>query len=154
MADRPRETPRAVEFAVRRGRREDLPAVAELAGRVLPEAGDAASLASFLDGAAGRLWVAGDQAGVAGFLLANRVADEAEILWMGVAAEARRTGLGRALIEAASSEPPAPAVLVLEVRAGNTTGRSFYAALGFREEGERRGYYGGGEDAIRMARRV
>jgi ribosomal-protein-alanine N-acetyltransferase len=154
MAERSKEAPRAVEFVVRPGRREDLPAVAALAGSVLPEAGGVSSLAIFLDAPAGRLWVASGRPGLAGFLLANRAADEAEILWMGVAPEERRTGLGRALIEAVASGSSPPSVLVLEVRAGNEAGRSFYSSLGFREDGLRKKYYPGGEDAVQMSRRV
>ncbi|MCP3985405.1 MAG: GNAT family N-acetyltransferase [bacterium] len=145
---------RAPDFVLRRGRRADLPAVEELAAKVLPAAGDASGLARYLDAAPGRLWVASAGASLMGFLLAQRVEDEVEILWMGVAAAARRTGMGRALIEAAATETPLPTVIVLEVRAGNAGARAFYAALGFREDGVRGRYYPGGEDAIRMSRRV
>ena len=136
---------------VRSGGPADLPGVTELAGQVLPEAGDVSSLASFLSAAAGRLWVASSGARVVGFLLAQRVAEELEILWMAVAPAEQREGLGRALLEAASAEPP-PSFLFLEVREGNRSARAFYSALGFRVVGVRKRYYRAGEDAIRMSR--
>lgn len=125
-----------------------------LAGQVLPGAGDAYSFAALLRGPAGRLWISATGLRVVGFLLANRVAEGLEILWMGVAPSERRAGLGRALVEAAATEPPPPSSLFLEVRNSNASARAFYSALGFRVVGARKRYYPDGEDAVRMSRLI
>lgn len=84
-------------------------------------------------------------------------ADEAELLTIGVAPDARRGGLGRALITACLDAAAAAGAerLHLEVAAGNGPALALYAALGFAETGRRRAYYAGPqgrEDAVLMAR--
>jgi [ribosomal protein S18]-alanine N-acetyltransferase len=77
------------------------------------------------------------------FLLARRVADEAEILTLATHPGARRQGVARALVarflDAARQD--GAAVVHLEVAEGNAAARSLYAACGFAETGRRPGYY-------------
>lgn len=63
----------------------------------------------------------------------------------------RRIGIGRALMEAATSYVKASGALEvwLEVRESNLVARKFYRGIGFVEKGKVRGYYGD-EDAIVM----
>ena len=74
-----------------------------------------------------------------GFVMARRVADEAEILTLAVAPAARRRGVARALVEAAAGLGANR--LFLEVAADNAAARALYAVAGFAEVGRRRGYY-------------
>lgn len=85
-----------------------------------------------------------------GFLLGRVVADEAELLTLAVAPEARRQGLGRALTAdfAATAHAQGAATAFLEVAEANAAARSLYAGLGWREAGLRRGYYGSGQHAL------
>ncbi|MRX49428.1 GNAT family N-acetyltransferase [Paracoccus sp. S-4012] len=85
-----------------------------------------------------------------GFLVGRVVADEAELLTLAVAPEARRHGLGRALCEgfAAAGRANGAASAFLEVAEDNAPARALYAAAGWREAGRRRGYYGPGRDAM------
>ncbi|WP_375487237.1 ribosomal protein S18-alanine N-acetyltransferase [uncultured Jatrophihabitans sp.] len=83
------------------------------------------------------------------------LADEAEVLTVGVVPEARRTGLGRRLL----AELLAAAVrqhvrdVYLEVRVDNDAARTLYRSEGFKEVGVRRGYYEHGRvDGIIMHR--
>lgn len=89
-----------------------------------------------------------------GFLLARIAADEAEILTIAVAPEARRQGLAAALLRAATTRAAAAGAraLFLEVAADNAPARSLYAAAGFVEVGRRKRYYAGGTDALIMRR--
>ncbi len=84
-----------------------------------------------------------------GFMLARVVADEAEILTLGVLAEARRYGVGRRLLESACARARTLGArrIYLEVGAGNTAGLALYRQLGFTETGRRDGYYDRGDDA-------
>jgi ribosomal-protein-alanine N-acetyltransferase len=89
-----------------------------------------------------------------GFVLARIAADEAEILTLAVAPEARRRGLGGALLAAAMAGAAArgASAMVLEVAEGNAAARALYAAAGFAEAGRRRRYYAGGVDALVLRR--
>lgn len=86
----------------------------------------------------------------AGFLLGRVIADEAELLTLAVAPQARRAGLGRDLTRefAATSRARGATGAFLEVAADNQAAQALYAGLGWREAGRRRGYYGPGLDAL------
>jgi ribosomal-protein-alanine N-acetyltransferase len=43
-------------------------------------------------------------------------------------------------------------MMFLEVAADNTAARALYAAAGYQQVGQRRGYYAGGIDALVLAR--
>lgn len=78
-----------------------------------------------------------------GFVLAWSIADEAEILTVAVAPDARRRGLGRALVASAMGVAAArgASAMLLDVAADNVAARALYAALGFSEVGRRANYY-------------
>ena len=83
----------------------------------------------------------GEEAG--GFVLVRTAGGEAEILTLAVAPAARRRGIGSFLISAAcrkAQEIGAEAVF-LEVNRANEPAKTLYTRLGFREVGQRRGYY-------------
>jgi ribosomal-protein-alanine N-acetyltransferase len=86
-------------------------------------------------------------------ILIRVAADEAEILTLAVAPEARRTGLGRALLDAACEAARAAGAvrLFLEVSATNQAARALYDAAGFQQIGRRRRYYADGSDALTMS---
>ncbi len=94
-----------------------------------------------------------------GFVLTRHVLDEEELLLIAVAPEARRRGVGAALIEqlfvAASTRGTAR--IFLEMRRGNPA-IHLYRKFGFEPIGERRNYYlmANGErlDAITFARSI
>jgi ribosomal-protein-alanine N-acetyltransferase len=85
-----------------------------------------------------------------GFALGRTAADEAELLTIAVAPEARRRGIGAALLAAFEAEAAArgAAGAYLEVAADNAAARALYDRSGWRQAGLRRGYYGGGVDAV------
>jgi ribosomal-protein-alanine N-acetyltransferase len=68
----------------------------------------------------------------------------------------RRRGLARALLTwlEESALTAGTFTVSLELRAGNAAARAFYAALGYQEYGEIRGYYQGVETALRLRRDV
>lgn len=90
-----------------------------------------------------------------GFLMAQVVAGEAELLTLAVDPSARRQGIGRSLVQGFLDEARARGadLAVLEVAESNEAARALYAGMGFVETGRRRGYYrsaGRVEDAILM----
>lgn len=90
-----------------------------------------------------------------GFVLAWAIADEAEILTLAVRPEARRRGVGAALVEAAATLAHARGarMLHLEVAADNHAARGLYGKLGFAQQGVRPGYYDrGAVDALVLRR--
>ncbi len=95
--------------------------------------------------------VATDDRGVAGYVVARHVADEGEILNLGVEGARRGRGIGRALVSAVLHVLRArgATAVYLEVRQSNAAARHLYARLGFQAVGRRKGYYRRpSEDAI------
>jgi ribosomal-protein-alanine N-acetyltransferase len=92
-------------------------------------------------------------AGVCGVALGRIVADEAEVLAVAVAPDARRTGIGRRLASGLVDRLHADGALRvhLEVRASNAPAIELYTELGFGEVGRRQRYYVDGEDAVLLA---
>ncbi len=75
-----------------------------------------------------------------GFVLAQVVADEAEILTIAVDPAFQRRGLGRALMQDSLKQKQVGAVF-LEVAADNTAAIALYESCGFQLIGRRTGYY-------------
>ena len=86
-----------------------------------------------------------------GLILARCAGGEAEILTLAVAPNARRHGVGRALLEKALQKTGHCPVF-LEVAATNTAANALYAGQGFALSGRRQNYYGSGADALVLCR--
>lgn len=93
----------------------------------------------------------------AGFLLAQVLFEEAELLTLGVLPGRRRAGLGGLLLRAALAEAGRRGArrMTLEVAADNAGAQALYRAAGFAAAGRRRNYYrlpgGEGLDAVIFA---
>lgn len=85
----------------------------------------------------------GARSAVAGYVCAQVVGDEGEILNLAVRPADRRRGVARTLVEAALAELRRRGVgaVYLEVRESNAAARVLYRRLGFSEVGRRHGYY-------------
>ncbi len=102
-------------------------------------------------------WVAEDETGLAGFLVARSLLGENEILNFAVRPNARRTGIGSKLLEEALdwSKRSCAKRVMLEVRESNFAAQSFYARHGFRIVGRRGRYYSNPtEEALLLDRPV
>lgn len=80
--------------------------------------------------------------------------DDADVHLVAVDPAHRRQGHGAALTRAlcATFAGLGAERVLLEVREDNTAARTLYASLGFEEVARRSSYYGGGEDALVLAR--
>lgn len=93
-----------------------------------------------------------------GFVLAQVVLDEAEILTLAVAPQHRRQGLGADLVKRLHSSAKAAGAdrIFLEVSAENQPAQALYAKLGYDQVGRRPRYYqardGQRFDALILAR--
>lgn len=89
-----------------------------------------------------------------GLALARIAADEAELLTLAVHPEARRRGIGQALLACALAEAArrGARAAFLEVAETNAPARALYGAADFVLVGRRRGYYGSGADALVLRR--
>jgi ribosomal-protein-alanine N-acetyltransferase len=102
-------------------------------------------------------WVADDERGIAGFLVARKLVGETEILNFAVRADIRRQGTGTALLEQtlAWSKSIGAKTVILEVRASNMAAIRFYERHGFVVTGKRPRYYTVPvEDALLLSRRL
>lgn len=78
-----------------------------------------------------------------GFLLARVIADEAEVLSIGVAPECRRAGVASRLLDVGMKRMASEgaAKVFLEVGTDNPAAMHLYRGLGFTEVGRRKNYY-------------
>jgi ribosomal-protein-alanine N-acetyltransferase len=91
---------------------------------------------------------------MAGYVIVWVVHDELHVLNVATAPEARRRGVGRALMEAAHALGRARAcrLVTLEVRRSNAPAIALYQALGYRQVGMRPRYYAEeNEDALLLS---
>lgn len=94
-----------------------------------------------------------------GFALARVVADEGEVLAIGVLPDRRRRGIGAALLSALEQRCGERGAerLFLEVSCDNASAQALYLSRGFVGVGRRPGYYeapeGGRADALILAKR-
>lgn len=94
----------------------------------------------------------GDDTGMA---LLRVVADEAEILTIGVVPESRSRGLGRQLLDALeeAAQTAGAVRIFLEVSQANASARRLYDQAGYSEIGLRKAYYADGNDAHILEKR-
>jgi len=139
-------------------RRDDGRAIAEMSRDLiehgLPWSWTAARVQRFICGAESSVVVARRSARIAAFAIMHFGDESAHLNLLAVAADHRRQGLGRRLMEWLTSTAVEAGVLRinLEVRVPNSAARLFYRALGFQEQGLVPGYYQGREAALRMTR--
>ena len=97
-----------------------------------------------------------EEGGIRGYAILMPVADEAELLTIGVAQAEQRKGLGRAILAEMLNMARERNMqrVFLEVRSSNVAAIALYRSAGFSQVGLRRGYYqnaDGSEDALVMA---
>lgn len=138
-------------FRIWQGGANDAPTLAALHAPAFSDAWPEAAFASLLERVEVLvlLGARGDAASAEGFVLVRAVADEAEVLTFCVAAAARRSGLGTALLQAACEAARArgAAQMFLEVSESNAAALGLYRREGFGEVGRRAAYYHHGPDA-------
>lgn len=92
-------------------------------------------------------------------LMVRQMANQADVLTLGVCPSVRRMGLARSLMRAAEAALAATGSVkvFLEVAESNLSGVALYESLGYVESGRRRNYYvvaGSGVDAVVMSKTV
>lgn len=85
-----------------------------------------------------------------GMALYRVAADEAEVLTIAIVPEMRGQGAGAQLLARGEADVAARGArrVFLEVSTLNTSAKSLYLRVGYREIGRRRGYYSDGSDAV------
>jgi ribosomal-protein-alanine N-acetyltransferase len=113
------------------------------------------SFRDILEGTGARLRVAEREGEVLGYSVAWILGEEAELANLAVHPDARRLGVGAALVDdlLLATDRGRGATIYLEVRASNAAAQSLYRSRGFVAAGVRKGYYSRPtEDAIVMRR--
>ncbi|MDD2868753.1 GNAT family N-acetyltransferase [Neomegalonema sp.] len=123
-------------------------ALAEIHAAAFAEEGargwSAAELLGLCARPSARLWVSRDAEGEpCAFLLCDLVLDEAEILTLATAPEARRQGAARGLLTLGGADLRAEGaqLLRLEVATDNISASGLYQSLGFQEIARRKAYF-------------
>jgi len=119
--------------------------IATLHARLFDPPWDTDSIAQLVEHPAAAAFVAQvrEPKSLAGFVIGQIAADEAEILSVGVAPEWQRRGIARNMIEGLVRAARRAEVkrLFLEVAADNTAAIRLYKGLGFEAVGRRKAYY-------------
>ncbi len=121
----------------------DAPGLAALHAHALPPGWPAADLAASCANANRIVLKAVDGGVLLGFAVLQFAADEAEILSLAVAAEARRQGVASSIMEAsiAAFDQKPVSHIYLEVAEGNGAALKLYEKFGFRVFAQRKNYY-------------
>ena len=135
--------------SLRRMKSSDLRAVMEIDASSLPRPWGAGIWRSELESPFGLYLVLEDGDEIIGQIGVRSVLDELHITTIAVRPDHRGRGHARAMIRGAISAYPDACLVHLEVRPTNTSARTLYRSLGFRETGRRPRYYGD-EDALLM----
>lgn len=147
-------------FSLRRARPEDVSRVVEIERDGFRNPWSRELVERELGHAWSQVLVAADVAEtgaerILGYIVFWLVHDEVHVLNVGTALEARRRGVGRALMRAAEDVGRARGARLstLEVRRSNSPAIALYVALGYRQVGVRPNYYAEEkEDAIVMVK--
>ena len=135
----------------------DLPALARIEEACFPDPWSEGAIASHLASSATLTLLAVRDGEAVGAILMGLTPPEGEIYRIATLPEARRTGVGRALLAEGLSLAKAAGTerIFLDARVSNEPARALYATHGFRETGIRRDYYRSPrEDAVLMEREV
>jgi len=156
----PVQTRAAIRPIIRDGKRTDIQQIAAIEQVSFDQPWSAESFTHELSLPFSRTIVAQDpgrsDGEILGYLCRWLVADECHILSLAVAPAFRRAGIAEILMSEAIAEAARKGVTVitLEVRRSNLSARNLYRKLSFAERRVRKNYYGPGEDAIIMERRL
>jgi len=128
---------------VRRATPHDATAIASLQADLFDQCWPAGDIESLLAPPVAVAHLAFEDDRAIGFVVGRVVADEAEVLTIGVAAPRQSRGVARALLAAWIAEVRAAGAgnLFLEVADGNQPAIALYTRAGFRVTGRRPGYY-------------
>ena len=130
-------------MTVRAATVSDAAAIAALEAAVFPDAWGEQTIADTLRSERTHAFVALDGASVTGFVLAQSIPPEAELLRIATHPSYRRRGVGQALVGTLLTELRGVGVptVFLEVRSHNAPARALYERNGFAPIGLRRAYY-------------
>jgi len=153
--------PSAPVLAFRRAGLEDVPRVMEIEREGFLHPWSRELLERELQHAWSRILLADDGAGseerIVGYIVYWIVHDEVHVLNVATALQARRRGVGRALMAEAEAEGRrrGARLSTLEVRRSNEAALALYRSLGYEQVGVRPRYYAEeNEDAIVMVKRL
>ena len=131
----------------------DIPAVCEIEKACFPDPWSEASFESELSGKNPAVYVVAEEDGrVIGHMGVWYILDEGHITNVAVSPEARRKGVGRALVEESLRLGRESGLrgFTLEVRETNEAAIELYKSFGFETAGKRKNYYGQGLDGLIM----
>jgi ribosomal-protein-alanine N-acetyltransferase len=147
------EQTRTVEsgMRVRRLTYSDLPSVLSIERRSFTTPWSLAMFVLELSKPSGICLAAGNESGLAGYLVCSRYADVWHLMNIAVSPDYRRRGIAATLMRSMFDAAGPDARYTLEVRTSNDEAIAMYRNFGFRAAGRRRRYYhDNGEDALIM----
>lgn len=134
---------------------EDLAAVAALEAASFPDPWSRSDFAELLAAPLVQGWSIWERTSLVGYIVIRTVEDEAEVLNLAVAPDARRRGMAGRLLGQAIEALRLDGVhsVYLEVRRSNSAAQALYRGRGFSLVGVRQGYYRKPEEDALVLRR-
>lgn len=147
----------AVDCNIRPTRIEDADAIAAIHAELFPGPWSAPALVNMIMAPVAVSFVAVRDGAIVGYVIANNIVDETEILSIGVAKTAQRRGIAAELLRTliGTTQQRSAGRIFLEVAESNAPARALYRRFGFKLVGRRAAYYSRGdaprEDALVLA---
>ncbi len=138
---------------VRRVSPNDLPTIAELEDLCFSDPYPTYFLTLLAKDNPDTFLVAEQEGRIVGYAVTDRWRDHNHLVSIAVHPQHRRNGLGQMLLDRLE-EGLGGGLMKLELRKTNLAALQFYLNNGFKRAGVREGYYGDGEDAILMEKRL
>lgn len=136
-------------MVIRKARPDDAPLIAALEEEIFSDAWDVKSLFSYICQESGMCYVATEDTGeLIAYALGRIIATEGELYRIATRQDKRRRGIAYRLLDYMHKCERGRGLecLFLEVRSRNIPARNLYRSYGFREMGERKGYYKNPDD--------
>ncbi len=136
-------------MSVRPAQEKDCDAMAAIHRTCLPQDWRAEALHAWLEHPTYRIWVAEKDGAIAGYLVAQVMPPEAEVVTIAIDEPYRRQGLAQQLMQVLI-QTKGVHVCRLDVSDTNQAAQQLYARLGFVKTGLRPDYYADGDAAVVM----
>ncbi|HDY75629.1 MAG TPA: ribosomal-protein-alanine N-acetyltransferase [Candidatus Marinimicrobia bacterium] len=138
---------------IRRATIDDLDSIVSIENRVFREPWTKKQILNELKQLSGKIVNVIEKEDIIGYIMVQKVQNEAQILNIAIDIHCQCKGLGKKLLKHTLDELGSETDVFLEVRESNLQAIKLYSDFNFEDIGIRQGYYSDGENALMMHKR-